>query len=154
MISSTSPTLSACLPGEAPPSLTCLAPAAAFAWRTALSMPSETKVIDEGPLGTVSSGGGLCVRMNTGASFTGCRPFQPCVMSYVHRPKMKAPDSSNMRRTSSRFGPGSGLNSGSRNSVEPEKYQLKIFIRHVYRVDQPAHHEVRRRIHRATWSCR
>src|SRR5262245_12398790 len=49
-----------------------------------------------GPLGTVSSGGGLCVRMNTGASFTGCRPFQPCVMSYVRRPKMKAPDSSNM----------------------------------------------------------
>ncbi len=39
-----SPAASACFPGEAPPSLASLLPAAARAWRTALSRPSVTNV--------------------------------------------------------------------------------------------------------------
>ena len=50
-ISSHRPAASACLPGEAPPSLMSLPPATARAWSIALAMPSVTNVRFDGPRG-------------------------------------------------------------------------------------------------------
>ena len=141
------PAASACRPGDAPPSVTFLPPAAARAWRMALWMPSVTNVRLDGPRG--KSVGGRWVSTKTGTPFTGCRPA-PTVGDLVGAASEDAgarlgEHAVNLLPVHARL----GANTGARYSSVPEKSSRRRARRPAAPTDAPYRRRARRRIHPA-----